>query len=96
MDNVMYDLSQTRASSNCCDTVTSVFVKLNHQNLTTQSFSPFDEFFWQFFNGLGRMFYVVDPKETAYSSLNEVPQFYKNVSSTFILFVLCLCIVALA
>jgi hypothetical protein len=33
-----------------------------------------------FLNGLGRMFYMVDPQESTYKSPEEVPFFFRQVS----------------
>lgn len=33
----------------------------------------------EFFKGIGRMFYIIDPKETTFEREEEVPNFYIQV-----------------
>lgn len=34
----------------------------------------------KFAKGLGRMFYIIDPKDTVYENVEDVPNFYVQVS----------------
>lgn len=49
----------------------------------------------EFAKGLGRMFYIVDPKDTVYENVEDVPNFYVQVSIIHIInhsFILNVCI----
>lgn len=47
----------------------------------------------KFAKGLGRMFYIIDPKDAVYENIEDVPNFYVQVSKinpiNSIIFLLC-------
>lgn len=80
--NIM-DIGGCNKTGNWCEPVTSVFVRL-----ATSPEGPVNEYFhdeavWKFLRGIGRMFYIVKPTHTTYEMIEDVPNFYRDVSLFF-------------
>lgn len=66
---------------NHSERVTSVFLKIVQQEksvTTVNFFGNGDDF--DFFKGLGRLFYVISPSETTFKDPKDVPSYFANVS----------------
>lgn len=65
---------------NHSEIITSVFLRLAIQHESDNQ-RNFDINGWEVFKGIGRMFYIVDPAETTYARLEDVPHIFRNVSA---------------
>lgn len=68
--------SQTK--NNGCEPITSVFIHLAKQE-NDEVFG--NEAIKSFLKGIGQMFYVVNPSETIFQDPEQVPEYFRNVSS---------------
>lgn len=73
---------------NHSETITSVYVRLIEPDRVNYDIFLSGNAVLDFFKGLGRMFYIVNPAETMYSDPQAVPQFFKNAWPYFLLFML--------
>lgn len=73
MASITVELLERR---NICEPVTSVFLRINNDFKRS---AVMDDNLIQFLKGLGRMFYIVDPTETAYACPDLVPKFFRQV-----------------
>lgn len=66
---------------NCTDDVTSILIKL----MEDPEKSTFDNnALLQSAKSVGRMFYIINPTETTFEKIEEVPTFFRNVSNIYI------------
>lgn len=66
---------------NCTDDVTSILIKL----MEDPEKSSFDNnALLQSAKSVGQMFYIINPSETTFEKIEEVPTFFRNVSKIYI------------
>nr|XP_022912175.1 alkylglycerol monooxygenase-like [Onthophagus taurus] len=77
-ENIVFDLM------NGTEQVRSVFVKLSRgpeNNVSGKAFT-------KFFKGMGSMFYLMDNKEVSYENPDQVPDFIRDATPYFLIFML--------
>lgn len=74
------DIGGCNRTGNWCEPITSVFIRLASNAPDEPEIGyVVDEEVWHFVKGIGRMFYIVDPAESTYERVEDVPKFYRQV-----------------